>query len=466
MAAKNARAFRSRTRAQPCCRAARAFERRTFQASGGRNRLRNRAALSRLRRRAVKLRAWAREKLALSLRAQERRHQESQPTEAPRRSASARPSRFEMLYSDATRRDEDRKFWQKCHEKEELEMSQRQLAVKAPQCKRQVSAQRTPTPQKAPSSARNHQRAAATTDVDELQMAQEAPLPAHSSLVLPGQCLERELLPGGGSGRHQPKIPTVALNRTGRNEGLAQGHPSGTALRRAQSPVPVPRASSPLSAGSKLQSEPSTAAASPSRSQTPRQRCQTRTGNGNGGKERASSAPRSSAACTPVAEPTSGRPGVAARDGLRAPRAEDLVAAGAKRVQSPMPHTPRAVTSPVDGTKARCTRAGDRLSPTHATEEADTHSQSRAARATAVCSPKVGPARDATPPPRSKTPPPNAQAGLRPSGTMPSERGANTPRTKASPPERDKTPKARCAAAFAVILAALEEGEDLAPFLQ
>ena len=79
-------------------------------------------------------------------------------------------------------------------------------------------------------------------------------------------------------------------------------------------------------------------------------------------------------------------PGVAARDGLRAPRAEDLVAAGAaclpiylvevvalcstrhssallvasqaKRVQSPMPHTPRAVTSPVDGTKARCTRAG------------------------------------------------------------------------------------------------------------
>ncbi|CAE7917158.1 ANP2 [Symbiodinium sp. KB8] len=371
----------------------------------------------------------------------ERRLQESQPTEAPRRSASAGPSRFEMLYSDATRRDEDRKFWQKCHEKEELEMSQHQLAVKAPQCKRQVWAQRTPTPQKAPNSARNHQRGAATADVDELQMAQEAPLPAHSALVLPGQCLpERDLLPGGGSGRHQPKIPTVALNRANRNEGPAQGTPSGTAVRRAQSPVPVPGATSPLAAGSKLQSEPS-AAASPSRSQTPRQRPQTRAGNSNGGKERASSAPRSSAAGTPVAEPTSGRPGVAAKDGLRAPRAEDLAAAGAKRGQSPMPHTPRAAASPVDGAKARCARTSDRLSPTRAPEEADTRSSSRAARATAICTPKVGPKKDATPPPRSKTPPPNAQAGLRPSGTMPSERGASTPPTKESPPERDKTPK-------------------------
>ncbi|CAE7509193.1 ANP2 [Symbiodinium microadriaticum] len=375
-------------------------------------------------------------------RLEERRLQESQPTEAPRRSASAGPSRFEMLYSDATRRDEDRKFWQKCHEKEELEMSQHQLAVKAPQCKRQVWAQRTPTPQKAPNSARNHQRGAATADVDELQMAQEAPLPAHSALVLPGQCLpERDLLPGGGSGRHQPKIPTVALNRANRNEGPAQGTPSGTAVRRAQSPVPVPGATSPLAAGSKLQSEPS-AAASPSRSQTPRQRPQTRAGNSNGGKERASSAPRSSAAGTPVAEPTSGRPGVAAKDGLRAPRAEDLAAAGAKRGQSPMPHTPRAAASPVDGAKARCARTSDRLSPTRAPEEADTRSSSRAARATAICTPKVGPKKDATPPPRSKTPPPNAQAGLRPSGTMPSERGASTPPTKESPPERDKTPKA------------------------
>ena len=83
-------------------------------------------------------------------------------------------------------------------------------------------------------------------------------------------------------------------------------------------------------------------------------------------------------------------PGVAAKDGLRAPRAEDLAAAGAaclavyleesccfvcntwhssalqisseaKRGQSPMPHTPRAAASPVDGAKARCARTSRRL---------------------------------------------------------------------------------------------------------
>lgn len=51
----------------------------------------------------------------------------NQQLKAPRRSASTGPSRFEMLYSDASRREEERKQLQECHERDELDMCRLQL---------------------------------------------------------------------------------------------------------------------------------------------------------------------------------------------------------------------------------------------------------------------------------------------------------------------------------------------------
>lgn len=73
--------------------------------------------------------------------------------QAPRRSVSSGPSRFEMLYSDASRREEDRRHLQERHERDELEMCRLQLQAtprRASTARRSSTPRGTATPREVP----------------------------------------------------------------------------------------------------------------------------------------------------------------------------------------------------------------------------------------------------------------------------------------------------------------------------
>ncbi|CAJ1385606.1 unnamed protein product [Effrenium voratum] len=110
-----------------------------------------------------------------------RRQQQSLEYKAPVRSASSGPSRFELLYGDASRREEERKLWQEYQQKEELDMCQRNKSPRNHEAtmKRSASARNCRTP-------RRHDAG------DELEEAREAPLPGHSALV-PAQSAARHV---------------------------------------------------------------------------------------------------------------------------------------------------------------------------------------------------------------------------------------------------------------------------------
>jgi len=358
------------------------------------------------------------------------RRQQSEQTKAPQRSASAGPSRFEMLYSDANRRDEERKLWQKCHEREELDMCRLKVGARASQCQREAPTEIVALSMKDSEKSRpavnavtrNEQSSASTS---KLHTAYEAPLPAHSALVLLEDALPVQ---NGTSGRDPSHIPVVALTRI-RNERVSSKQLSDQARQSSQSRTP--RGSSPIS---RTGSERPRCVVASARSQSRTPRATSARSSEKPGQER-SSKPTSNFAAEHV--PTCSR--------NVAPAASPIGQSKAGHERFPSKDLQRGASTPPQSRtcRATCTSVNSKTGSTELSSgvpaeaaEAPARKQTPRASPASLASGNRGSARGTTPPPRAKTPPRVDLARAPLAGNA----GGATPRAKISQRDGDRTP--------------------------